>query len=993
MNAVIPGGWPSLLAGYPWFEGERAYPIPAYSEFMPAPRLGRRPLGEEDTSIFDPSDDFGWQISEQEEQYELGPGLANLANQILRELVELGEGKPAWHIAGHRGRNLVDNPFWPPDLAAHSGRLSHERYVIILPLALSRTQDEKGRLRWTFFGGSEQGPEKAFWKSLYSAPGKEKPAEESLAFLTDLLTRVYGETCRTAGDLAACGFRVLPSGPQSAASYWRMPEVPPALRPFLWKDDEPEESVRFLLTFQPFGRLPEGVRLRYLAGELALIPFPGSLVFWGVQGYIQMQNDFPMAIQLPLQRLAARHGGPEGIRVPQSGWFVESGTDFSSAVVQEKLLRNTYLRTHRNDRIGRHENEIVLSTIEDRLGRVLFSTQPEVMGLYGKPMARNAQIWREDWRLLLDGPGASREQLEQATLVVAAGGAFRYRFQFPAMRVGRHEIYWQRPLAAFWSREKGEASVLPGGPEGYITAYAADGPDLGVPLELWPRLMKRHAYLSALGSYAHLHEYYQHQSELNILRILDTKRRWGKKPLPRSLARQILRLPEQDSLEKWLDDLSTKARDQREGQDLRKEIEKILDAPRPGESFTSLPGQPAAGAAGPSLTFDRTATRQFQEGWYRDIRFLSTSYTNKDNADCVQDKATLPRLSHLERDLEPLGDYLLGRYRAAIESAVMAGSAICGELPFNWDTPYDFPVFGGWLNDQKGLTHERNLVLVIPGRRHDQTVILADHYDTAYMEDEYEKSRGGSGARLSAAGADDNCSATATLLQSAQVFLDLARRGILERDIWLVHLTGEEFPSDCLGARHLAQGLIQKTLKMRTRDNRIIDLSGVKVVGAFILDMIAHNRDGEPDVFQISPGKGRTALQLAWQAHLANAWWNGDVKRRGFDPERPSRNRAKRIVSDGDIPDLAASLPVKGEVRLSEDPRSALFNTDGQIFSDCGIPVVLFMEDYDISRSGYHDSKDTMENIDLDYGVALAAIAIETVARVAAEPEFPPIEQ
>jgi hypothetical protein len=70
-------------------------------------------------------------------------------------------------------------------------------------------------------------------------------------------------------------------------------------------------------------------------------------------------------------------------------------------------------------------------------------------------------------------------------------------------------------------------------------------------------------------------------------------------------------------------------------------------------------------------------------------------------------------------------------------------------------------------------------------------------------------------------------------------------------------------------------------------------------------------------------------------------------------------------------------------VRLSEDPRSTLFNTDGQIFSDCGVPVVLFMENYDIKRSGYHDTKDTMQNIDLDYGAALAAIAIETVARTA----------
>jgi hypothetical protein len=47
--------------------------------------------------------------------------------------------------------------------------------------------------------------------------------------------------------------------------------------------------------------------------------------------------------------------------------------------------------------------------------------------------------------------------------------------------------------------------------------------------------------------------------------------------------------------------------------------------------------------------------------------------------------------------------------------------------------------------------------------------------------------------------------------------------------------------------------------------------------------------------------------------------------------------------------------------------------------------VVLFMENYDINRSGYHDTHDTMANIDLDYGAAVAAIAIESVARAATE--------
>jgi len=83
------------------------------------------------------------------------------------------------------------------------------------------------------------------------------------------------------------------------------------------------------------------------------------------------------------------------------------------------------------------------------------------------------------------------------------------------------------------------------------------------------------------------------------------------------------------------------------------------------------------------------------------------------------------------------------------------------------------------------------------------------------------------------------------------------------------------------------------------------------------------------------------------------------------------------------VPRLARHLQLHGEVRPPHDAHSTLYNTDGQIFSDAGIPVVLFMENYDINRHGYHDSKDTMAMIDLDYGVAVVSIAIETVARAA----------
>ena len=86
--------------------------------------------------------------------------------------------RPAHGISRAR---LADNPYWPPELADRAGTLAHERYVVLAPLALSQTQDDKGRVRWTLFGGSEQGPARAFWKGFWTAPGRELPAETASA--------------------------------------------------------------------------------------------------------------------------------------------------------------------------------------------------------------------------------------------------------------------------------------------------------------------------------------------------------------------------------------------------------------------------------------------------------------------------------------------------------------------------------------------------------------------------------------------------------------------------------------------------------------------------------------------------------------------------------------------------------------------------------------------------------------------------------------------
>ena len=220
---------------------------------------------------------------------------------------------------------------------------------------------------------------------------------------------------------------------------------------------------------------------------------------------------------------------------------------------------------------------------------------------------------------------------------------------------------------------------------------------------------------------------------------------------------------------------------------------------------------------------------------------------------------------------------------------------------------------------------------------------------------------------------------------AAPVLLDMSKAGRLGCDVWLVHLTGEEFPADCLGARALTQRLVEGTLKLHLPGGKTRDLSKVEIRGLYVMDMIAHNNDRDRDVFQMSPGAGRR--RCGWRGRPRSPRRSGTSRCRCGTASRPAAAaaRGRRSPNGQRVPEIAAHPVLRGEVRTPMDPRSTLYNTDGQVFSDAGVPCVLFMENYDINRQGYHDTHDTMENIDLDYGAAVAAIAIESAARAATE--------
>ena len=236
----------------------------------------------------------------------------------------------------------------------------------------------------------------------------------------------------------------------------------------------------------------------------------------------------------------------------------------------------------------------------------------------------------------------------------------------------------------------------------------------------------------------------------------------------------------------------------------------------------------------------------------------------------------------------------------------------------------------------RGVPQE-NLVAVLRGRRAtgNRPVLLADHIDTALCEDVFTKT----GQRVSAPGADDNAVAVAALLQAAEVLRSLPR----EHDIWLVHLTGEEYPADDLGARRFVSELLR----------RRVDVSAL-----LLMDMIGHPPPAS------GPSRGRP-----FQLNPGGLFESGAVSVRLGQLAR----RLTGQVAPNLLPQL---LPVT-------DLRNYLYNTDGLIFAETGYPVLLFnevMNRYNLSRGGYHDLGDTVDNVDFDYAADIAKVAITTAA-------------
>jgi hypothetical protein len=920
------------------FHGEGRFPVRAYSEAMPPPYIGIKPYSIErahGAATFGCGDRAGLDIDEYEQAHDLEPGLDRIADHLVLEIGKLVRGE------GHAlPRTLLErNPAWPKQLvdAVQHGRLGHDPLVVICPLALSRTQDDKGNDRWTLFGASHEGPARPVWRGLTEAT----------------LARV----------LAWAG----------VTGEWRIfaaaTELAEPLHARLLRDT-PIEHVQALVTFDPFSRLPEAVRHAYVEGSLAIVPTPATLVLFEHPRYRALAADLPRARQIPLLHLFPRVERSCGIRIPQSGWLDES--DAATQKHGHKIVSHI-VRTHRWQRVARDADVHGDGAYTDKVSVALFSTEPIAIDLYDKPLARNAQVWNEHYKLVLDGWYSDREQIERAARVVDAGGRFGYRMYYPPMRAGLRELFWHLPVVAASGRGR-----LRDGLHGYVTAELHGAP----PLVLHPRLQARPYHVAAARSFDRDPGHARPTTAHNARKLLEQRELLGE-PLAPAHARALVHIAKHESLDAWLDALPQHAADRATGAKLAAELRDCVGAEVP---------EPAP------HVLQQLGTRAFEEQIWSTISYLAHgAFQQKNNGDGIgvnrgrhggKAAKSAHVATHDRRDLDALGDHLHDRYRELVEAAGMTGQAEVLDHVFRWETDFAFPWMHGWVKNQDRPA-ERNIVMMIPGKNRNETVVMGDHYDTAYMEDCYYEERGGDLLRAPAAGADDNHSATTALLLAAERLLPLAKAGKLERDVWLVHLTGEEYPADCMGSRALCQALVERRLTFTAENGAVRDVSHVDVVGAFVLDMIGHNSDRDRDVFQIAPGEGAGSARLAHRAHRANLAWNKLAHEWNKSSDRHGKGRAQRVADPkAPAPPTFAHLALDGEVRVEWEPRSALFNTDGQIFSDLGIPVVLFMENYDISRKGYHDTHDTMENIDLDYCAALTAIAIETVADTACAPSL-----
>ena len=435
----------------PWFPRPGAFPIEAYSEFVPPPHLGPKPYGTTGINPMPDGDPFGWDVTEYEEAFELRPGLEMLAH---------GRVAGAWPISARATRPTASRaasssiiPTGPRNWRRRpaSCRTSATSCCCRWPCRGRRTTRAASAGR--FSAAASRGRNAASGRASSRHRGRGSAGGDGAS--------TSCAACWPRSTAWRCATRITFARPASASCPASSATPSPGRR----RDPLPAwtgptnggraalEGVKYLLTFRPFGKLPQPVRRAYLAGDLHLLPVPGQPGLLGHAVVSRMQRQLPFAIQIPLLHLFHRHEDPHGIRVPQSGWMHEPrpgqpGPGPAPRPAAQHLQAQPPLaaRPSPRGRVGRPGP------------RGQGGPRP-VQHVGGRPRACTASRWpatprsgRTTASCCSTAPARRPGDLRRPRRA-ARGACSATAFSFRPMRVGRYEVYWHRPLAAYLSSQ------------------------------------------------------------------------------------------------------------------------------------------------------------------------------------------------------------------------------------------------------------------------------------------------------------------------------------------------------------------------------------------------------------------------------------------------------------------------------------------------------------------------------------------------------------
>jgi len=232
---------------------------------------------------------------------------------------------------------------------------------------------------------------------------------------------------------------------------------------------------------------------------------------------------------------------------------------------------------------------------------------------------------------------------------------------------------------------------------------------------------------------------------------------------------------------------------------------------------------------------------------------------------------------------------------------------------------------------------EANLIVKIPGtlpRDKNRPIIFVDHVDKAIAEDHYAKTN----EKITTGGADDNGTATAAELMASEIYAERYLEKPPAHDIWLFHITGEEYPGSSLGARHQVGRMLKQ---------------GQMITGVIDMDMLGHHPEHSKR-FQINPGP------------TAGSW-----------------KIAQAILNASQI-HAARWTPI---VRLPYSRKGYDTQTDGEVFRLVGYDHVTSNEDKGLNHrrgdKNYHELGDESSLLDIPYASDHVKTLIEAAAELA----------